>query len=101
MSCFAEQLRSRVDIGFLGLGTIKVLLIAKTRLLGRLDHKDGKLILDRRVVGLFNICAVHFQRLLRAKERGVVPNRVAKVGVVDVRRSRGRLRIGDIEQIDV
>lgn len=65
------------------------------------DHENGKLVLDRRVVGFFDIRAVHVKGFLGAEEGSIVAHRIAELSIVEVGGRWWRLRVGNVEKIDV
>lgn len=91
MTGFAEELGFGADLGFF---TCRYFL-------GGVDHENGELVLDRRVVGFLDVRAVHVKGFLSAEEGGIIAHRIAELGIVEVRGRRWRLRIGDVEKIDI
>ncbi len=45
-----------------------------SRFVGCINHKYGKFVLDRRIVRLFDISAIHIQGFPGTKQRGIRPN---------------------------
>ena len=69
--------------------------------LGGVDHEDGEFVLDAGVVGFLDVCAIHFEGFLRAEERGRGAHGVLEVAVGVVEGSGCRLRVWNIEEVDV
>ena len=54
--------------------------------LNGIDHEHGELILHCRIVGLFDICEIHFECLFVAKQRRIVSDKHAQVIVLGLAR---------------
>ncbi len=91
MARFPEELGLGADLAFFGCRCF----------LGGVDHENSELVLDCRVVGFLNIRAVHVKGLLGAEEGSIVAHRIAELSIVKIRRRRWRLRVGDVEKIDI
>lgn len=91
MTGFAEEL---------GLGA-DLIYFACRYFLGGVDHENGELVLDGRVVGFLDIRAVHVKGFLSAEEGSIIAHRIAELSIVEVRGRWWRLRVGDVEKIDI
>ena len=91
MTRFAKELGLGADFAFFAGGNF----------LCGIDHEDGKLVLYRRVVRLFDIRTVHVEGLLGAEEGGIVTHGVAELGIVEVCGGWRWLWIGHVQKVDI